>query len=60
MSDILQRILATKREEIAGAQRAVPPDEIERRARAQPPTRDFVGALETKIGAGAPAVIAEI
>ena len=60
MSDILQQILATKREEIAVARRAVPPDEIERRARAQPQARDFVGALKKKIAAGTAAVIAEI
>jgi len=33
--------------------------EMERRARAAPPTRDFVGALRAKIAAGRPAVIAE-
>ena len=60
MSDILQRILASKREEIAVARRAVPPDEIERRARAQAPARDFVGALRSRIDAGTAAVIAEI
>ena len=60
MSDILQRILATKRSEVAAAQRAVSIEEIERRARAQLPARDFVGALRAKIGAGRAAVIAEI
>ena len=33
--------------------------EMERRARAAPSTRDFVGALRAKIAAGRPAVIAE-
>lgn len=33
--------------------------ELERRARAAPPARDFVGALRAKIAAGRPAVIAE-
>ena len=60
MSDILQRILATKREEIAVARRAVPAGEMERRARAQPPARDFVAAIKAKIAAGTAAVIAEI
>lgn len=60
MSDILQRILATKREEVATARRAVSMAEIEQRARAQPPPRDFVAALQSKIGAGRAAVIAEI
>jgi indole-3-glycerol phosphate synthase len=60
VSDILQRILATKREEISAAQRAVPIGELERRAHAQPPARDFLAALRAKNAAGAPAVIAEI
>ena len=34
--------------------------EIERRARAEPPPRDFVAALRAKVAAGDPAVIAEI
>ena len=33
--------------------------DLERRARAAPPARDFVGALRAKIAAGRPAVIAE-
>ena len=60
MSDILQRILATKRDEISAARRAVPIEELERRAHAQPPARDFIAALRAKNAAGAPAVIAEI
>ena len=60
MSDILQRILATKRAEIAEAQRTIPLDEIERRARAQGPARDFVGALQAKFAGGSAAVIAEM
>jgi indole-3-glycerol phosphate synthase len=58
--DILQRILATKREEIAEAQRTSPLDEIERRARAQAPARDFIGALRAKITGGSAAVVAEM
>lgn len=60
MSDILQRILATKREEVAEARRAVPDSEMEGRARHASPPRDFVGAIRAKIAAGRPAVIAEI
>jgi len=60
MSDILQRILATKREEIAMARSAVPLDELRRRAQDSPPARDFVGAMRAKLAAGRPAVIAEI
>ena len=60
MSDILQRILATKRAEISAARRAVPVEELERRAHTQPPARDFIAALRAKNAAGTPAVIAEI
>jgi len=60
MSDILRRILATKRTEVEAARAAVPLAEIERRARAAAAPRDFAGALRAKIAAGKPAVIAEI
>lgn len=60
MSDVLQRILATKREEVAAARRAVSEEAMASRARGAPPTRDFVGAVRAKLDAGQPAVIAEI
>ncbi len=60
MSDVLQRILATKREEVAAARRAVSEEAMASRARGAPPTRDFVGAIRAKLDAGQPAVIAEI
>jgi len=60
MSDILRRILATKRAEVEAARAAVPLAEMERRARGAPAPRDFAGALRAKIAAGKPAVIAEI
>jgi indole-3-glycerol phosphate synthase len=60
VSDILARILATKRDEVAAGKRARPPQEIAAAARAMPPPRDFAGALRAKIDAGQPAVIAEI
>jgi indole-3-glycerol phosphate synthase len=60
VSDILQRILETKREEVKAARAALPVREFEARARAAPPPRDFVAALKAKIAAGRPAVIAEI
>ena len=60
MADLLQRILATKREELRAARAAVPSAEIERRARAAPPPRDFLGALRARVAAGGAAVIAEV
>jgi indole-3-glycerol phosphate synthase len=63
MSDILNKILATKREEVAAALKALPLPELrvatEAAAKANP-TRDFVGALRAKVAAGRSAVIAEI
>jgi indole-3-glycerol phosphate synthase len=60
MSDILDKILDTKRAEIAAGLAAVPLAEMRARAEAQPPTRDFVGAIRAKISTGRSAVIAEI
>ncbi len=60
MSDILARIVATKREEVAAALAVKPLAEIEAEAAAQPAPRDFVGAIRNKIVGGQPAVIAEI
>ena len=60
MSDILQRILATKKEEVAASQGRLPLSEVKAQARSVEPARDFVGALRARIDAGQPAVIAEI
>jgi indole-3-glycerol phosphate synthase len=60
MSDILDKILAVKRAEVAAALAAKPLAAIRAEAEAQPPLRDFVGALRAKIAAGQAAVIAEI
>ncbi|HMM47445.1 MAG TPA: indole-3-glycerol phosphate synthase TrpC [Thiobacillaceae bacterium] len=60
MSDILEKILATKRAEVAAALVQVPLAEMKRRAEAASAPRDFVGALRAKLAAGQPAVIAEI
>jgi indole-3-glycerol phosphate synthase len=60
MSDILNKILAVKREEVAAAKAAKPLAAMRAEAEAQPPTRDFVGAIRARIAAGRPAVIAEI
>lgn len=59
-ADILKKIEASKRAEIAAAKAAVPPAEMERRAQAAPPPRGFLKAIEGTIAAGRPALIAEI
>jgi indole-3-glycerol phosphate synthase len=60
MSDILDKILARKAEEVAIAKRALPLERVREDARAAPPPRDFAGALRAKIACGQAAVIAEI
>ena len=60
MSDILNKIIATKREEIAAASALKTLSAVEAEAAAQPAPRDFVGAIRAKIACGRPAVIAEI
>lgn len=60
MSDILNKIIATKHEEIAAARAVKPLAAVEAEAVAQAAPRDFVGAIRRKIAAGQPAVIAEI
>jgi indole-3-glycerol phosphate synthase len=60
MSDILEKIIAVKREEIAAAQKKVPFTAMRADAESRVLTRDFEGALRRKIAAGQSAVIAEI
>ncbi|MDP1683409.1 MAG: indole-3-glycerol phosphate synthase TrpC [Burkholderiales bacterium] len=60
MSDILNKILAVKAIEIAAAKQVEPFEAIRAAAEFVPPPRDFTGALQAKIAAGQPAVIAEI
>ena len=60
MSDILEQIVAVKREEVAAAQRKVSLASIRADAQSRVLTRDFEGALRRKIAAGQPAVIAEV
>lgn len=63
-ADILEKILAAKREELAAASAAKPLAAIRAEAEAQPGPRDFVGAIRAKVGAGdtvkGAAIIAEI
>src|SRR5258708_480388 len=60
MNDILARIEAYKRREIAAAKELLPQAEIERRAAAATAPRGFAAALRRRIAAGSPALIAEI
>ena len=60
MADVLTRIEAYKREEIARAKTAVPPAAIERRAAEAPPPRGFAAAIERHLREGRPALVAEI
>jgi indole-3-glycerol phosphate synthase len=60
MSDILEKIVAVKREEVAAARKKTSLEAIRFDAESRVLTRDFTGALRKKIAAGAAAVIAEI
>ncbi len=60
MTDILDKIVAVKREEIAAAKAQKPLSAMRFDAESSVLTRDFIGALRQKIAAGKPAVIAEI
>lgn len=57
MSTILEKIVATKREEIARARAAVPEERLRQQAAAAPPVRDFFAALARP---GAIRLIAEV
>jgi indole-3-glycerol phosphate synthase len=59
-ADILEKILAVKREEVAAARAAKPLAAMRADAEAQASARDFVGSIQSKVGAGDTAVIAEI
>lgn len=60
MSDILNKILAVKAQEVAAALSAKPLPVIRGEAEQMPSARDFIGAISNKIAAGQAAVIAEI
>lgn len=60
MSDILNKILAVKAEEVSVARSIVSLAQLEQVAAAQAPVRDFVAALRAKHAAGQSGVIAEI
>ncbi|HEX7769110.1 MAG TPA: indole-3-glycerol phosphate synthase TrpC [Dokdonella sp.] len=58
--DILARILSRKAEEVAERRARLPLAELAARIDDLAPTRGFTAALEAKIDAGAPGVIAEV
>lgn len=60
MSDILNKILEVKAEEVAAAKREHPLASVMAAAKTAPRVRDFVDAMQGKLAAGLPAVIAEI
>lgn len=60
MADILARIEAYKRQEIAAAEAAIPLAVIKAKAADQPPARGFRAAIERKHAEGRYALIAEI
>ncbi|TAH66136.1 MAG: indole-3-glycerol phosphate synthase TrpC [Rhodopseudomonas palustris] len=60
MSDILKKIEAYKREEIAAAKRARPLAELEAAAKAAPAPRGFLNAIRRKLAGGDYALIAEV
>ncbi len=60
MADILRKIEAYKRDEIAAAKSAIPLGDIRKAAADMPAPRDFIGALRAKHVDGKPALIAEI
>jgi len=60
MSDILNKIIATKHEEVAAALATKSLAAVEAEAATQAAPRDFVGAIRHKLSHGQPAIIAEI
>ena len=60
MSDVLSRIGAYKREEIARAKRASPQTKLEAQAKSAAPPRGFIKAIQAHIAQGQFALIAEI
>ncbi|HSD18023.1 MAG TPA: indole-3-glycerol phosphate synthase TrpC [Thermomonas sp.] len=60
MHDVLKRILARKQEEVAERRARVSLFELKARLASAPPVRGFADAVQAKLQAGLPAVIAEV
>ena len=60
LNDVLKRILARKQEEVAERRERVSLFELKARIAGAPPLRGFADAVEAKLQAGLPAVIAEV
>jgi len=60
MSDILQRIVAVKQEEVQQARRVRSLADLHSEVAQAPPVRGFAAALQARVAAGRPAVIAEV
>ena len=60
MSDVLKKILARKAEEVRARSEALPLRELSARVADAPAPRGFAAALQAKLDAGSPAVIAEV
>ena len=58
--DILQRIIATTREETSRRRNAVSEAKVRAQALAKEPARGFADALQRRVAARRPAVIAEV
>jgi indole-3-glycerol phosphate synthase len=57
---VLKKIIARKHEEVAERRQRVPFAELEKRASAQSPAREFVEAVAARVEKSQPAVIAEV
>ena len=60
MTDILEKILVRKRQEVAERRALMTLADVAARAAEGPPLRGFAAAIERRIAAGNPAVIAEV
>ena len=60
MTDILNKILATKAEEVAAQKAAVSLEDIKAQAQAAAPVRSFIGSIREKYAQNLPAIIAEV